>query len=71
MYSRTERVIGSENVEKLKSLNIAVLGLGGVGGYVVEMFARVGVGALTIIDFDKGTSQRRCTFVTIKINLMF
>ena len=53
MYSRTERVIGSENVKKLKSLNIAVLGLGGVGGYVVEMFARVGVGALTIIDFDK------------------
>ena len=52
MYSRTQRVVGKNNIEKIKSLNIAVLGLGGVGGYVAEMLARIGVGNLTIVDFD-------------------
>lgn len=52
MQSRTSLVIGKENVEKLKNSNIAVLGVGGVGGYVVEMLARLGVEKLTIVDFD-------------------
>ena len=53
MFSRTERVIGKEKLEKIVSSHIAVLGVGGVGGYVVEMLTRLGVGKLTIIDFDK------------------
>ena len=53
MFSRTERVVGAEKMQKLKSLHIAVLGLGGVGGYVVEMLSRLGVNELTIVDFDK------------------
>ena len=52
MQSRTSIVIGKENVEKLKNSKIAVLGVGGVGGYVVEMLARLGVENLTIVDFD-------------------
>ena len=53
MFSRTERVIGAKNLQKIKNLNIAVLGVGGVGGYVVEMLCRLGVEKLTIVDFDK------------------
>lgn len=53
MFSRTERVIGKENIKKIQKLHIAVLGLGGVGGYVVEMLCRLGVGKITIVDFDK------------------
>lgn len=53
MFSRTERVVGREKMDKIKKLHIAVLGLGGVGGYVVEMLCRLGVGKLTIVDFDK------------------
>lgn len=53
MDTRTERVIGKENLEKIKNSKIAVLGVGGVGGYVTEMLARLGVGELTIVDFDK------------------
>ncbi|MBQ3214257.1 MAG: ThiF family adenylyltransferase [Clostridia bacterium] len=53
MQSRTQIVIGSENVEKLKNSNIAILGVGGVGGYVAEMIARLGVENITIVDFDK------------------
>lgn len=52
MQSKTEIVIGKQNIEKLKNSNIIVLGLGGVGGYVVEMLARLGIESLTIVDFD-------------------
>ena len=53
MYSRTERVIGEENLIKLKNANLLVFGLGGVGGIVAEMFVRIGVNKLTVVDFDK------------------
>ncbi|MBQ3047882.1 MAG: ThiF family adenylyltransferase [Clostridia bacterium] len=53
MFSRTELVIGKENLKKIKNSNILILGVGGVGGYVVEMLARLGVENLTIVDFDK------------------
>ncbi|MBQ9792970.1 MAG: ThiF family adenylyltransferase [Clostridia bacterium] len=52
MQSKTEIVIGKQNVEKLKNSNIIVLGVGGVGGYVTEMLARLGIENLTIVDFD-------------------
>ena len=51
-YSRTELLLGSNAMEKLKSAKVAVFGLGGVGGYVVEALARSGVGALTLVDHD-------------------
>ena len=53
MNSRTERIIGKEKLNKILNSNIAILGVGGVGGYVVEMLARTGVNNLTIVDFDK------------------
>lgn len=53
MFCRTEIVVGKLNMEKIKNAKILVLGVGGVGGYVVEMFARLGVENLTIVDFDK------------------
>lgn len=52
MFSRTERVIGKDNLEKIIKSNVAILGLGGVGGYVAEMLARLGVENLTIVDYD-------------------
>ena len=39
-------------MEKLKNARVAVFGIGGVGGYVVEALARSGVGALELIDHD-------------------
>ncbi len=51
-YIRTELLLGKESMEKLKKSRVAVFGLGGVGGYVVEALARSGVGALDIIDND-------------------
>ena len=51
-FSRTEMLLGSDAMEKLRNARGAVFGLGGVGGYIVEALARSGVGALDIIDND-------------------
>ena len=51
-FSRTELLIGSSNVEKIKKAKVAVFGVGGVGSYVVEGLARAGVGHLILVDSD-------------------
>ena len=53
-YSRTQLLLGAEAMEKLHNSRVAVFGIGGVGGYTVEALARSGVGALDLIDDDKG-----------------
>lgn len=52
-FSRTELLVGKENMDRLKHARVAVFGIGGVGGYVVEALARSGVGTLDLIDDDK------------------
>lgn len=52
LYSRTERMLGEEAVERLKGARVAVFGVGGVGGFCIEALARAGVGALDLIDSD-------------------
>ena len=51
-FSRSCLLLGEEAMEKLKNARVAVFGLGGVGGYVMEALARSGVGALELIDHD-------------------
>lgn len=51
-FSRTAALFGEDAVEKLKKSRVAVFGLGGVGGYVVEALARSGVGRLVLFDSD-------------------
>ena len=50
--TRTRLLLGSEAMTKLKNARVAVFGLGGVGGYVVEALARSGIGALDLVDHD-------------------
>ena len=52
-FSRTELLFGKEGMEKLYKAKVAVFGIGGVGGYVVEGLARSGVGEIDLIDDDK------------------
>lgn len=52
-FSRTEALLGEEAMEKLKKARVAVFGIGGVGGHVVEALVRSGVGAVDIVDSDK------------------
>ena len=51
-FSRTAVLLGEDALKKLKNARVAVFGVGGVGGYVVEALARSGVGALDLIDKD-------------------
>ncbi len=51
-FSRTRLLLGNEAMENLKNAHVAVFGMGGVGGYVVEALARSGVGELTLVDHD-------------------
>ncbi len=50
--SRTQLMLGDENIHKLMKANVLVVGLGGVGGICAEMIARAGVGRMTIVDAD-------------------
>ncbi len=50
--SRTEMLFGTKAVEDLQKARVAVFGIGGVGGYVVEALARSGVGNFDLIDSD-------------------
>ena len=49
---RTELLLGSEKLAKLRSAHVLVVGLGGVGAYAAEMITRAGVGELTLADAD-------------------
>jgi len=52
-FSRTELLIGKENMERLQNARVAIFGIGGVGSYVTEALARSGIGTLDLIDNDK------------------
>lgn len=51
-FSRTEMLLGAPALQTLQSSRVAVFGVGGVGGYVVEVLARSGVGTIALIDND-------------------
>ena len=50
--SRTKMLLGQEKLNRLKDSTVAIFGIGGVGGYVVEALARSGVGNIIIVDGD-------------------
>lgn len=52
-FSRTEALLGTEGVQKLRRSALAVFGLGGVGGSCAEALARAGVGRLILVDHDR------------------
>ena len=52
-FSRTQLLYGEASMKKLAACRVAVFGIGGVGGYVVEALARSGIGALDLIDDDR------------------
>ena len=52
-FSRTQLLYGEDAMARLRAARVAVFGIGGVGGYVVEALVRSGIGALDLIDDDK------------------
>ena len=51
-FLRTQMLLGTKALERLQNARVAVVGIGGVGGYTVEALARSGIGQLDLIDHD-------------------
>lgn len=52
-YARNQQTIpGREQIRLLRS-HVAIIGLGGLGGTVTEILARIGIGTLTLVDGDR------------------
>ena len=51
-FSRSELLLGIDNIQKLSQTKVAVFGIGGVGSFVVEGLARGGIGKFVLIDSD-------------------
>ena len=49
---RTRLLVGDTGIERLRNASVAIIGLGGVGGYAAEAVARAGVGRLLLVDCD-------------------
>ena len=52
-FARTELLLGSGGLSRLREASVMVLGLGGVGSHCTEALARSGVGKLILVDHDK------------------
>ena len=52
MFDRTINLIGEENFKKITNTTVAVIGLGGVGGYAVESLIRSGISSIILVDYD-------------------
>lgn len=52
MFDRVTKFIGEESLKKINNATVAVIGLGGVGGYAVESLVRSGIRKLIILDYD-------------------
>ncbi len=51
-FERTALLLGDDGLDKLLSAKVAVVGLGGVGGYVAEALIRSGIGKIILVDYD-------------------
>ncbi|MBF8984806.1 tRNA threonylcarbamoyladenosine dehydratase [Lutibacter sp. B2] len=51
-FCRTERIIGKEKLEQLKTKKVAIFGIGGVGSFVAESLARAGIESFVLVDSD-------------------
>jgi len=51
-YQRNMNTFSPEENEKLRNFRVCVIGCGGLGGYVIEMLGRLGIGFITAVDGD-------------------
>lgn len=51
-FSRTELLLGTGGMERLRGSTVAIFGVGGVGSHCIEALARSGIGSLILVDND-------------------
>lgn len=67
-YERNFPAFSPEDFERIQNTSVCVVGCGGLGGYIIEMLARIGIGSLILIDGDvfEDSNQNRQIFSTEK-----
>ncbi|MDD3306382.1 MAG: HesA/MoeB/ThiF family protein [Acetobacterium sp.] len=65
-YERNFPAFSENDFERIQNATVCVVGCGGLGGYIIEMLARVGIGSLILIDGDvfEDSNQNRQLFST-------
>lgn len=51
-YNRNMNMLSPEENENLRNFKVCVIGCGGLGGYVIELLGRLGIGTITAVDGD-------------------
>ncbi|MDF2881151.1 MAG: molybdopterin biosynthesis protein MoeB [Clostridiaceae bacterium] len=51
-YARNMNTLSKDENDRLKEFKVCVVGCGGLGGYVIEMLGRLGIGNITAVDGD-------------------
>ena len=51
-FGGVARLYGADGARRLREAHVCIIGIGGVGTWVVEALARTGIGSLTLIDLD-------------------
>ncbi len=51
-YERNIETLTKDENEKLKEFKVCIIGCGGLGGYIIEMLARIGIGYIRVVDGD-------------------
>ena len=51
-FSRTSMLLGKDKMQKLRDKKIMIIGMGAVGGYVLEGLSRAGINNFVLVDFD-------------------
>jgi molybdopterin/thiamine biosynthesis adenylyltransferase len=51
-YIRNQNMLTEQENQSLKNFKVVVVGCGGLGGYIIEMLARLGIGHITMVDGD-------------------
>ena len=69
-YARNRKTLSDEDQLKLSRSCVAIVGCGGLGGYIAEELARIGVGRLVLIDGDRlEISNLNCQIMATELNM--
>lgn len=56
---RTSLLVGEQTLRRFAEASVAVIGVGGVGGYAAEMIVRAGIGHIIILDSDEVNASNK------------
>ena len=56
---RTGLLVGEQTLRRFAEASVAIIGVGGVGGYAAEMIVRAGIGHIIILDSDEVNASNK------------